>query len=42
LHAVLAHWTVSHDPATVVMPTGTGKTETMMAILVAERLERVY
>lgn len=41
LHAVLAHWTVSHDPATVVMPTGTGKTETMMAILVAERLERV-
>lgn len=34
LHAVLAHWTVTHEPATVVMPTGTGKTETMLATLV--------
>ncbi len=41
LHAVLAHWTVSHDPATIVMPTGTGKTETMVGLLVAERLGRV-
>lgn len=41
LHAVLAHWTVSHDPATIVMPTGTGKTEVMLALLVAERLNRV-
>ncbi len=33
LHAILAHWTVTQDPATVVMPTGTGKTETMLATL---------
>jgi superfamily II DNA or RNA helicase len=38
VHGVLAHWTVSDDIATVVMPTGTGKTETMIALLVAERL----
>lgn len=41
LHAVLSHWTVSTEPATVVMPTGTGKTEAMVALLVAERLRRV-
>lgn len=42
LHAVLAHWTTrSTEPATVVMPTGTGKTETMLALLAAARLERV-
>jgi superfamily II DNA or RNA helicase len=35
LHAILAHWTVTIDPATIVMPTGTGKTETMLAMLVA-------
>jgi superfamily II DNA or RNA helicase len=29
------------QPATVVMPTGTGKTETMIAILVAERPQRL-
>ena len=28
LHALQAHWTVSDKIATVVMPTGTGKTET--------------
>lgn len=41
LHAALAHWTVTNDPATIVMPTGTGKTETMLGLLVAERLRRV-
>ncbi len=41
LHAVLAHWKVSEDPATVVMPTGTGKTETMLALLVAQRIPRL-
>lgn len=35
LHAIGAHWTQSHQPATIVMPTGTGKTETMLAALVA-------
>lgn len=35
LHAVGAHWSISAQPATVVMPTGTGKTETMLSILAA-------
>lgn len=33
VHAVHAHWSTSEEPATVVMPTGTGKTETMLSIL---------
>ncbi|WP_164844396.1 DEAD/DEAH box helicase family protein [Azoarcus sp. DN11] len=41
LHAVLAHWKVSEATATVVMPTGTGKTETMLALLVARRIPRL-
>lgn len=40
LFAIKAHWTVSRDPATVVMPTGTGKTETMIAALVSEQIKR--
>src|SRR5271157_275796 len=35
LHAIGAHWSQYHHPATVVMPTGTGKTETMLAALLA-------
>lgn len=35
LHAIGAHWSLSTAPATVVMPTGTGKTETMLATLAA-------
>ena len=41
VHAVHAHWTVAETPATVVMPTGTGKTETMLAILVSACCPRV-
>jgi superfamily II DNA or RNA helicase len=41
LHAVHAHWSVSNSPATVVMPTGTGKTETMLCILVSARCRKV-
>lgn len=38
LHAILSHWTVdSSKIATVVMPTGTGKTETMLATFCIER-----
>ncbi len=38
MHAVLGYWTTKRTtPATVVMPTGTGKTETMLALLVAAR-----
>lgn len=34
IFAALTHWTRSKDVATVVMPTGTGKTETMLSLLV--------
>ena len=34
VHAIAAHLTVSADPATIVMPTGIGKTETMLSVLV--------
>ncbi|MBS3651005.1 DEAD/DEAH box helicase family protein [Pseudaminobacter sp. 19-2017] len=40
LHAISAHFAVgsTFEPATVVLPTGTGKTETMLATLVYRRL----
>ena len=41
VHAIHAHWSVSDVPATIVMPTGTGKTETMMSILVSARCPRL-
>jgi superfamily II DNA or RNA helicase len=41
VHAVHAHWSVAETPATVVMPTGTGKTETMLSILVSACCPRV-
>ena len=41
VHAVHAHWAVTDSTATIVMPTGTGKTETMLSILVSARCERV-
>lgn len=41
IYAVQAHWTINVDPATVVLPTGVGKTETMLSILVVERCPRL-
>lgn len=42
LHAVAGYWATSPtQPATVVMPTGTGKTDTMNAIFAAKRLDRL-
>jgi superfamily II DNA or RNA helicase len=35
LYAIGAHWSLYRQPATLVMPTGTGKTETMLAALPA-------
>ena len=40
LSAIQSHWTVSDEAATVVMPTGTGKTETMIATIVSEKIVR--
>lgn len=41
LHAIGAHWTLSEQPGTIVMPTGTGKTETMLSVLAAYHHTRV-
>lgn len=41
LHAIHAHWTTSESPATIVMPTGTGKTETMLSVLVTAQCKCV-
>jgi superfamily II DNA or RNA helicase len=41
MHAVASHWTLGGDPAMVVMPTGTGKTEVMIAATIAAQCERV-
>jgi superfamily II DNA or RNA helicase len=41
LHSIHAHWSTSKEVATIVMPTGTGKTETMLATLVSARCVRV-
>jgi superfamily II DNA or RNA helicase len=41
VHAIHAHWAVSESTATIVMPTGTGKTETMLSILISARCRRL-
>ena len=41
LHAVHAHWSVTDSIATIVMPTGTGKTEVMLSILTSARCSRL-
>lgn len=40
IFSIKAHWIVSNEPATIVMPTGTGKTETMIATVVSEMINR--
>lgn len=40
-YSILSHWTFSTEIGTVVLPTGTGKTETMLAAFVSERLKRL-
>jgi superfamily II DNA or RNA helicase len=41
VHAAHAHWSASDEAGTVVMPTGTGKTETMLSVLVSVPCRRV-
>lgn len=41
VHAVHAHWSVSDGTGTLVMPTGTGKTDAMLSILVSARCPRL-
>lgn len=42
IFAIRAHWIVSDSVATIVMPTGTGKTETMITTIVAEQFQKVF
>ncbi len=39
VHAIQAHWSISNEPGIVVLPTGTGKTETMLSTLIAEKVK---
>ncbi|HIG96006.1 hypothetical protein A3D62_02475 [Candidatus Kaiserbacteria bacterium RIFCSPHIGHO2_02_FULL_49_11] len=41
LHAIHAHWIVDDSTATVVMPTGTGKTETMLSTLLSKKCSKI-
>jgi superfamily II DNA or RNA helicase len=41
IHMLMGHLTLPLDTATIVLPTGTGKTETMISILVAKQCKRV-
>lgn len=43
LHAISAHYSTrdEYNPATIVLPTGTGKTETMLAALVYQKCRKI-
>lgn len=41
IYKILGHFTNADDIATVVLPTGTGKTETMLSVLVANKCSRL-
>ena len=41
VHAIHAHWAITDRIATIVMPTGTGKTETMLSLYVSKRCEKL-
>lgn len=40
IHSVLSHLAVSSDAITIVLPTGTGKTETILGTIAIKRLKR--
>lgn len=42
LHALMAHMEDGEESAVVVMPTGTGKTETMLGFLIANVCQKVF
>ena len=41
VYGALAHWRSSDELATIVLPTGTGKTETMLALFARERFAQL-
>jgi len=40
IHSLMAHWSLSKDVATIVLPTGTGKTETMLVATLADKAKK--
>jgi superfamily II DNA or RNA helicase len=42
IHSAHAHWATSDGPGTIVMPTGTGKTDTMLSIMVSMSCPKVF
>ena len=40
LSSIRASWTISNDAITIVLPTGTGKSETMLAAILAGKIKR--
>ncbi|MEB8796655.1 DEAD/DEAH box helicase [Bacillus cereus] len=40
-YAALSHWTLSNSAATIVLPTGTGKTETMLSVMIGAKVSKV-
>lgn len=41
VHAMHGHWSTTNQAATIVMPTGTGKTDTMLSILVSAQCKKL-
>ncbi len=41
IYSALSHWTTSKSTAVTVMPTGTGKTETMLSLLIKQQIDRL-
>lgn len=41
IYSTLGHWEVSDETATLVMPTGTGKTETMLSLLITAQIKKL-
>lgn len=40
IYSLMAHWSLSNEVATIVLPTGTGKTETMLVATLADKATR--
>lgn len=40
LSSIRANWTIGNDAITIVLPTGTGKSETMLAAILAGKIKR--
>lgn len=39
-YSMLSHWSLSSDVSTIILPTGTGKTETMLVLTLADKAKR--